>query len=287
MDKLLEQFTPPFRAALPEGELARAREIRIRAGQPLLLRGARDVRLPFRPSEGQIRDLLLAFCGGALYARQEALDQGYLTLPGGHRVGVCGHMAPDEAGRAAFRSAQALNVRIARQVPCDERALRAAAPDGVLRSTLVLSAPGLGKTTLLRELARALSRRGAQVAVADERGELAACVRGVPQLDVGPCTDVMDNLEKASAVRLLTRAMAPDVLVTDEIGAPEDAAALLDARRCGVQVLCSAHAESFAQALRRAAVGELLREKVFDRVLVLGGAVGRVKAVLDGEGRPC
>ena len=145
----------------------------------------------------------------------------------------------------------------------------------------------MGKTTLLRELACALSRAGAQVAIADERGELAACVRGVPQLDVGPCTGVMDNMGKAAAVRLLTRSMAPDVIVSDEIGGEADAAALLDARRCGVQVLCSAHAAGFAQAKRRPALEPLLRAGVFDRIVVRGGRVGRIAAVLDGEGRPC
>lgn len=112
-------------------------------------------------------------------------------------------------------------------------------------------------------------------------------MRGVPQLDVGPCTDVMDNMGKAEAVRLLTRSLAPDVIVSDEIGGEADAAALLDARRCGVQVLCSAHAAGFAQAKRRPALEPLLRAGVFDRIVVLGGRVGRIAAVLDGEGRPC
>lgn len=289
MDKLLSQFSPPFRAALAPyaREMAGAREIRIRVCRPLLLRGEKNLRIPLEPDEAQIRDLLLSFCGQALYARQEELNQGFLTLPCGHRVGVCGHMALDGARRNALTQVQALNLRIARQVPCDARALAAAMPGGALRSTLVLSEPGMGKTTLLRELARALSRAGAQVAIADERGELAACVRGVPQLDVGPCTDVMDNMGKAEAVRLLTRSMAPDVIVSDEIGGEADAAALLDARRCGVQVLCSAHAAGFAQAKRRPALEPLLRAGVFDRIVVLGGRVGRIAAVLDGEGRPC
>ena len=289
MDKLLAQFSPPFREALLPyaGAIAKAREIRIRVGQPVLLRGEKDLRVPLEPDEQQVRSLLLAFCDQALYARQEELSQGYLTLPYGHRVGVCGHMALDCARRQALVQVQALNVRIARQVPCDGRAMAAAMPGGAPRSTLVLSAPGLGKTTLLRELARSLSRKGAQVAIADERGELAACVRGVPQLDVGPCTDVMDNMAKAEAIRLLTRSMAPDVVVSDEIGGEADADALLDARRCGVQVLCSAHAASFAQARRRQAVEPLLRAGIFDRIVVLGGEVGKVAAVLDGEGRPC
>ena len=141
MDKLLSQFSPPFRAALAPyaREIAGAREIRIRVRRPLLLRGEKSLRIPLEPDEAQIRDLLLSFCGQALYARQEELNQGFLTLPCGHRVGVCGHMALDGARRNALTQVQALNVRIARQVPCDARALAAAIPGGALRSTLVLA----------------------------------------------------------------------------------------------------------------------------------------------------
>ena len=161
------------------------------------------------------------------------------------------------------------------------------APSGRLRSVLVVSPPGGGKTTLLREAARQLSVRGIQVALADERGELAACVEGVPQLDVGPCTDVMDNLPKAEAIGMMLRAMSPQVLISDEIGNAQDAEALLDAQRCGVKVLCSVHGASYAEVQARSCVRQLLRESVFDRVLLLGREPGRIAAVYDREGRPC
>lgn len=290
MDKLLEQFSPAFREALVpyEKEMQRAREIRIRVQQPLLLCGRSSFAVPgFLPGAEDMERLLLAFCDQALYACEEQLRQGYLTLRGGHRAGVCGHILAENGRAVRLHGIQGISLRIARQMPCDSRVMNVIAPSGRLRSVLVVSPPGGGKTTLLREAARQLSVRGIQVALADERGELAACVEGVPQLDVGPCTDVMDNLPKAEAIGMMLRAMSPQVLVSDEIGNAQDAEALLDVQRCGVKVLCSAHGASYAEVQARSCVRQLLRESVFDRVLLLGREPGRIAAVYDREGRPC
>lgn len=290
MDKLLAQFCEPFRSALATQAqaLSQAREIRIRVGRPVLLCGSREFVLPLPPPDArQMEALLLGFCGQALYAHEEQLRQGYLTLPQGHRVGVCGQMVMQNGKPMRFSAIQAVNVRIARQLPCDRRIVVALRQGEALRSALVISPPGFGKTTLLREAARVLSEEGAQVAIADERGELAACVKGIPQLDVGPRTDVMDNMPKAEAIGLMLRALSPDLIVSDEIGSPQDAEALLDAQRCGVRVLCSAHGRSYADVRKRQAVRRLLEEGVFDRVLVLGREPGHLVAIYDGEGRSC
>ncbi len=290
MDKLLTQFCAPFQAALApyEAELMHAREIRIRVGKPILLCGKEEFAVPAPPPDArQLTTLLLAFCNQALYAHEEQLRQGFLTLPYGHRVGVCGHMVMQDGKPLRLSGVQGMNVRIARQMACDMRAVDVVRHGRALRSTLIVSPPGLGKTTMLRELARQLSGLGVQVALADERGELAACVQGVPQLDVGERTDVMDNMPKAEAVQLLIRAMSPDLVVSDEIGSAQDAEALMDAQRCGVKVLCSAHGASYGDVRGRSAVRQLLREGVFERVMVLGKDVGKILAVYDKEGRPC
>lgn len=290
MDKLLSQFCEPFFSALSpyEKELSCAREIRIRVSHPLLIRSKTEHTIPaLLPTSAQLTDLMLAFCGQALYAHEDQLRQGFLTLPFGHRVGICGHMVRREGQLPHLAHIQSMNIRIARQLSCDRRAIDAVYSSGFLRSSLIISPPGMGKTTMLREMARILSAHGIQVALADERGELAACVQSVPQLDVGAHTDVMDGIPKAEAIGLMVRSMSPDVVICDEIGCESDADALIDARRCGVSVLCSAHSATFRDAVSRPALRRLLQGGVFDRVLLLGREAGRLAAVYDGEGRPC
>jgi stage III sporulation protein SpoIIIAA len=202
MDKLIAQFSRPFQEVLHRHSqwLSVSREIRIRVGQPVLLCGEKDVRIEeFRPDAQALEELLLSLCGGAMYACEEQLREGFLTLKGGHRAGVCGRMLYRDGKPLRYVQIQSLNIRIARQMRCDRRAVTCAGNQNALRSVMVISPPGMGKTTLLREMARSLSIRGVQVSVADERGEIAASFDGVPQLDVGPCTDVMDAMPMMGA----------------------------------------------------------------------------------------
>ena len=140
-------------------------------------------------------------------------------------------------------------------------------------SALILSPPGGGKTTLLREIARCLGEER-EVGLADERSELAACREGKPTLDVGEGTDVMDGLPKAEAIERMVRAMSPEVLVTDEIGAQEDCAALWNAARCGVALIASAHAGSVREAREKVGLGDLIRKGAFLRLAVLSDVCG-------------
>lgn len=290
MDKLLEIFSLPFTKVLKsyEKEISVSREIRIRAGHPILLCGEQSVSIPgFYPNAKQMEELLLCFCGQALYAHEEQLMQGYVTLPGGHRVGVCGRMQMSNGKPTHFADVQSMNIRIARQIPCDRRALPILRTNTGVRSSLIVSPPGFGKTTMLRDIARTLSCDGIQLAIADERGELAACLHGKPQLDVGPCTDVMDGMPKAEAMRLLVRALSPQVIVSDEIGSEADAQAIMEARRCGVAVLCSAHGATLRDVKAKPSMRVLFQEGIFDRILILGKKPGQIQAVYDSEGRPC
>ena len=177
-------------------------------------------------------------------------------------------------------------VRVARQVPgCASGLVKLMLEGGGIRPTLLASPPGLGKTTLLRDVARSLSTLGYCVGIADERHELAACKNGVPTLDVGPCADVMDGCPRAEAVGWMLRAMSPEVIVADEIGGEADALALLDAARCGVAVAASAHAGSFSDLLARRWLGEILDSGVFRQVALLGERPGRLREVWrSGEG---
>ncbi len=264
------------------------REIRFRIGRECVLCGQNNVFVKdFKPSAEDVRKLLLHLCDYALYAHEEQLKSGYMTLSGGHRVGIAGSFVTENGKPVRLSDVQSLCIRVARQIPVRKEVSDLFFAGKEPLSSLILSPPGMGKTTLLREIAKIAGDNGIQTAIADERGELAACFRGEPQLDVGKCTDVMENLPKSAAIPMLVRAMSPRLIVCDEIGSMEDKTAIEEAVRCGCKVLCSAHGNGIPDAKKRHNLSGLLQERVFDRIVVLGVEVGRVCGVYDGEGKPC
>ena len=246
----------------------RAWEVRLRPGQPAaavkpdcVWRGTHIL------SPAEVIQAAQALCGHEIAARQRELTQGFLPLPGGHRLGVCGVMGP-----RGLWEITSLCVRVAHEIK--------GAGEGVFPlirgfSALIAGPPGAGKTTLLRDLARLYSTEGSSVGVADERSEIAACRGGVPQLDVGPMTDVVTGMDKAAALRLLLRSMAPRVLIADEIGGEKDAAALGEALRSGVIVLASIHGRSLADVRQRRGMESVLGPGAFERVLCLTAPGGK------------
>ena len=262
MDTILQDILPvlPARlhAPLRHLEHLRPEDIRLRAGQPPGVYAAgHETPLAAAPvTWKELEQVLMAATDHSYYAAAEQLADGFVTLPGGHRIGVCGTLAVRGGSAVSVRNISSVCIRLARDVPC-------AVPE-LTRSTLLLGAPGSGKTTLLRACIRALSRRGQRVCVADERGEIAACVNGQPQMDVGPCTDVLTGGKKAQSMMMLLRSMRPDWIAVDEITAPEDLNAIRQCSYCGVRLLATAHAESPEELARRPLYRELLALGVFD-----------------------
>ncbi|SIS63260.1 stage III sporulation protein AA [Alicyclobacillus vulcanalis] len=297
--------------ALSRGLLEELEEIRLRAGQPLEL-GLRQ-RSAFlaesgeltssasharRISAGELAQVLQRLTQFSRYAVEEEMRHGYVTLPGGHRVGIAGR-AVVEAGRVrAFRHVTSLNVRISRDHPSAAKALLPFLYDHASRrplSALVVSPPQCGKTTLVRDVARRFSHgdhapgyQGLKVAVIDERSEIAGSVDGVPQFDLGPRADVLDGCPKAEGMMMAIRSLSPHVVVTDEIGRAEDAVAVLEATLAGVAVVATAHAASLDAWRRRPGMEPLFSARAFDRYIVLSRrrGPGTVEAVLDADGRP-
>lgn len=257
-------------------------EIRLRVDRParLITIDGREIACETMDAR-QIASILGKLMNHSMYACEHELREGYFTAAGGMRVGVCGKTAMVDGCIRSLSGIGSACIRIPREVRgCGDDLARRMSRDG-LKSLLVLSPPGMGKTTLLRDIARILSEDGRNVAIADERREIAACLEGSPQLDVGPRTDVLDGCPKAKAIVMLLRSCAPDVIIADEIGSPEDAAALFEAAQCGVAIAASAHAPSLAEALRRTETGALMREGIFDLCAVIGGGRGRIKEIHD------
>lgn len=271
-------------------------ELRIRAGQPIQLCFAGGERVLRRDggtaavTAADCGAILQRICAQSLYAWEEELKRGFITLPGGCRVGLCGGMT---AAGGGFLSGDVsgFNFRIARAIPgAADAALPHISIAGRLLPSLIVSPPGYGKTTVLRDIARQASLGlsgllACRVCVVDTRFELAGCVSGAPQLDLGPRTDVLSGVPKAEGMRMMITNMAPDVLITDELSTAQDAAAAMDARSCGVTLMASAHAESMTMLLARPAMRLLYREKIFSRYVVLARERGRLEAVYDEEGR--
>lgn len=230
-----------------------------------------------------------ALCEHALYARAEEQRSGFVTLRGGHRMGLCGRVICQGKSIRALRDISSFCIRIAGQWrgAADELIDQLTDENGFCRSTLIVGLPGMGKTTLLRDSLRRLSEAGRRVCVVDERSEIAAMCDGLPQLEVGPCTDVLDGCGKEAGLRWLLRSLSPEVLVTDELSDTLDAQAALEAIRSGVSMLATVHGRDLDSVCGRNTLYPLIRDRAFERYAVLDvHEVGKLAGIYDRDFQP-
>lgn len=287
----------------------RLQEIRLRAGMPVSVWienresfvdvGGKIVDRPekaVRVMPEELEELLKYLCRYSIYAFADEIRQGFLTVPGGHRVGVSGQVILDGNGRIKnMKYIRYLNIRIAHQVRgAADSVIPFLFEDGHVLNTLLISPPGSGKTTMLRDIVRQVSEgtaygEGVNVSVVDERSEIAGSYLGVSQNDVGIRTDVLDGCPKVEGMMLLIRSMSPQVLAVDELGSIEDVQALQLAGGCGCRLLATVHGGSLDEIRHKDYMRYLIEEQLFERYVTLDRKTGicRVTGIYDGEGKSC
>lgn len=291
---------------LPDEIRNEIEEIRLRQNKPLMVSCSRsdyfisfegfpvkDACFAYTVTEADLKSAVQLVCNFSMYSVEEELRNGYVTVNGGHRVGIAGKTVLENGKIKTIRDIAFLNYRIARQVigaadTVIDYVIRS--PD-LIFNTLILSPPQCGKTTILRDLIRQLSNgvkkhgfHGSKIGLVDERSEVAAASFGKPKNDVGLRTDVLDGCPKAEGIIMMIRSMSPEIIATDEIGRIEDADAIVDAVNAGVKVITTIHGSDLNDFLKKQDL-KRLHKHVFERYIILSRrkGAGTVEIIMDGE----
>lgn len=276
-------------------------EIRLRTEKPMvIIEGGKEIfvtdsknnRLTVTGKE--IRETLDYISNYSLYAYENELRQGFITIEGGHRVGMAGQTVLEQNKVKNMKYISSVNIRISHEIKgCAGRVMPYISKNGELCHTMIISPPRCGKTTLLRDIVRQASDgcrwvKGTTVGVVDERSEIGGCYRGEPQNDLGIRTDILDCCPKAEGMLMLIRSMAPRILAVDEIGAKEDVSAIEYALHCGCIMLATAHGSSVEELRKKPLFDDLIENRRFERYVVLSNkkSTGGVEGIYDEKGMP-
>lgn len=255
-------------------------EIRFRNNRPIILKFTNEEKiLDIVITTQDILEILQRICDNSIYSYQSQICEGYITIRGGHRIGITGTAVIEKEKVMNIHYISGLNFRIAKQIFGVSKSIIKYVLDlenNTIYNTLIVSPPGVGKTTILRDLVRNISDgikemnfNGKAISIIDERGEIAAMYKGISQNDVGIRTDVIDNCLKSIGMKMMIRSMSPDIIVADEIGKIEDIEAIEYAVCCGVKGIFTAHGSKIEDLLINPMINNLLNKKIIERIIFL------------------
>lgn len=265
-------------------KLEKLEEIRVRVNRNTIFRyDDEEVVSNFVPNEDDLIRMLQMFCENSIYSYQSQICNGFVTIFGGHRVGVTGNIAMRDDKISNINYISSLNIRVAKEIIGSANKIIKYVfeeDDGKLNvcNSLIISPPGYGKTTVLRDLTRQISNMNFNVSLIDERGEIAAMYKGAPQNDVGLRCDVIDNVTKSLGMKIAVRTMCPDVIIADEIGTADDINAINYGVCSGVKGIFTAHASSIDELILNENLNKLYNQRIMQRLIFLG-KLGSVKKV--------
>ena len=255
-------------------------EIRIKTNVNIILKiGQADIIVDYITTQDELLQILQTICDNSIYSYQSQICNGYITLKGGHRVGITGSTVIEDGKVKNITYIYSLNFRVAKEIiGCSESIIKdiLKLEENTIYNTIIVSPPGRGKTTLLRDIVRQISNgipklgfKGINVGVVDERDEISAMYKGIPQNEIGIRTDVLSNISKAIGMKMLIRSMNPKVIVADEIGTEDDAKAINYAVCSGVKGIFTAHGESMEDILLNPMLSKLYSLNVFELLLFI------------------
>ena len=280
MDEILLNFPLHIREKMRNIDFTNLEEIRIRNNRPIFLKiGQSEQQVNYIINTNDVLEILQKICDNSIYTYQNQICNGYITIKGGHRIGITGNIVIKDGQVTNISHIYSLNFRIARQIiDCSNKILESVLDlkNNTVFNTIIISPPGRGKTTILRDLIRKISDgipeisfNGINVGVVDERGEIAAMYKGIPQNDIGRRTDILDNIPKDIGMKMLIRSMNPKVIVADEIGSTKDIEAIKYAICSGVKGVFTAHGNGLKDIINNPILNELYITDGIERVLAI------------------
>ncbi|MGM8213477.1 stage III sporulation protein AA [Virgibacillus sp. W0430] len=301
MEEILRLFADEIKQAIERkisNRWDKLQEIRIRLYQPIevIFNDRPEWIVTTKPTESDGIFLLNQLSQFSLYRMEDELREGYITIEGGHRVGIAGKVNTLGGKVKAIQHITSYNIRIAKEKVGIARRLIPYLYNEQNKSyynTLIVGAPQSGKTTLIRDVARVIATGWEQslakkVGIIDERSEIAACIKGVPQHEIGLRTDVMDACPKAEGMMMMIRSMSPEILILDEIGSEADVQALIEAIHAGVAICCTIHGQSLEEVKKRPSLRYLFQTGAFQRFILLTqqNTPGHIKSIFNEANQP-